>query len=351
MRRTTLHTFAVGFLLGLAPAALVCCGGQTDLGTETGNPPAIDSLKLYLEQDANGVRVVGAPGAITPAGARVTVRNLSTGESVEASASADGSLDVSIAGAPGDEYEVTVSSGGQEVSQPVSFVEIARRQDLAGVSCQALEATLLQTLSTTYSSADATCAVDADCAYAGWGQGECYYQCGETLLSRSGGAAARASAEQQTAAVCAALDNCERFPPSSCGGGRPFELLECIEGQCRATDPATLSCDDLLIQTSGRYAELLAAADRTCAGDGDCRRVGMSAACLSCVSSVAISQSAALGLQELVRVEVDQGLCQALSNRACSLPEAGCIDHADYDALCIAGTCTLVAPPEPLPPE
>lgn len=351
MRRTTLHTLAVCFLLGLAPATLVRCGVATD-GTETGNPPVIDSLKLYLERDANGVRVVGAPGAITPGGARLTIRNVSTGESIEASASADGSLNVLIAGAPGDEYEVVASSGGQTLGLTLSFLDIALRQDLAGVSCPALETALIETLSTTYSSADASCRVDADCAYVGWGMEECYYECGETLLSVSGGVAARASAEERTASVCVALRNCDRPAASSCGGGRPFEVLECIEGQCKATDPGTLSCADLLDKADNRYDDLddLAdAADRTCTVDADCIEVDVPVpGCVtSCSTPRALARAAAAPVEDLISGGSYQGLCQELRDRSCPLPPMLCGTLLPSEALCVAGTCTVVNTPEP----
>ena len=353
MRCTTFHTLVLGVLIGLAPAAMpVGCGGETYVGTETGNPPFIDSLKLYLEQDGNGVRIIAGAGAITPAGARVRVMNLRTGLSIGASASTAGSLDVLIGGAPGDEYEVTVSSSGHEVSQLVSLAELAQRKDLGGVSCQALEATLTQTVSTTFSSAARGCTVAADCAYVGWGQGECISWCGGAVLSREGGFAARASVEERTASVCAALGNCEREPPPSCGGGNPFEVLECIDGQCQATDPVTLSCDELLEKTVRWYEDLVAAADRTCAVDADCRRVATpSASCISCGGWLALAGSAVATLETLVRTEVDQGLCRELSSRSCVLPEADCAEPSPGDAVCSNGTCILVEPPEPPPPQ
>src|SRR3954471_24853170 len=95
-------------LIAVCPPLLGRCGGAVEHGTETGNPPVVEQQKLHVVLRDTGVEVVGDAGAVSP-GASVRVTNRTTGESTEATARADGSVNIVVPGSPQDEYEVTVS--------------------------------------------------------------------------------------------------------------------------------------------------------------------------------------------------------------------------------------------------
>jgi hypothetical protein len=341
------RSLAACLLFATTPALFVHCGGETLLGTETGNPPGIDSLKLYLERTADGVRVVGSPGAVTPGGAQVTVTNLSTGERVETSATADGSLDVPIAGAPGDEYEVTASSGGQQVTLAVSSSQLAAQQNIDGLSCEALERSLGETLRAAYEGADTTCSVDTDCAPLGSGTTpRCYNGCGgelELALSLAGRAAAGAAALALTEAVCAGLDSCEREPPPPCAGGSDYQIPACRAGQCQAVNPITAACDNLNLATRSRFIALVNATDRTCSEDSDCLAAQPSATCVhTCGSQYAIARAAADDLTARIQAEIEQPVCGIVDQRGCQEAEPPCLPGPPQQAACRSGECVLV---------
>jgi hypothetical protein len=320
---------------------LMQCGGAAGIGTETGNPPGIIQQKLYLEQVAGGIRVVGTAGAITPPGAAVRVTNLTSGTSVETSAGADGSLDVVVMGAAGDEYEVTASSGGQGTSERISFGEIARRPDLGAVSCPALESTLYSALSEVFDGADAACTVDADCGWVGWGFG-CYFQCGASVLSRAGAAQLPAAAQTATAPVCAALEACERPAPSSCPGGE-IGTAVCRAGQCQPVEQSTVGCTELLEAATDRRQQLRAQVDRTCSVDGDCRLGSLAVSCVvDCQEDIAVSATALEPFESSVRYEVENAYCQTLQSRGCESSIASCeLRAGPPEAFCNAGACAI----------
>jgi hypothetical protein len=342
-RHHLLRAFLSCLWLAVVPM-LSQCGGTAGIGTETGNPPGIVQQKLYLEVVSNGIRVVGGPGAIVPAAAAVRVTNVSTGVSVETIANADGSLDLVVAGAPNDEFEVRVTSDGQQVSEPISFVEMGRRSDLAGVSCQSLEGTLNQTIGDVFDSADTACTSTADCGWVGWGFG-CYFQCGQSVLSRAGAEDVPSIAEAATATVCAALAACERPPPSSCGGG-VSGLAACRDNRCQAVEASGVSCPEILQAASDRREQLRVQADHSCSVDADCRLASLAVRCLvSCDIAVeSVSLSAAADLEARVRWEVQNAICEPAREMMCTAPD-GSVDcppsAAAPEAFCDAGACAV----------
>jgi hypothetical protein len=341
--RNILRAFVPCLLLAVAPM-LLHCGADAMTGTETGNPPGIIQQKLYLEQVADGIRVVGRSGAISPLRAAVRVTNVSTGVSVETIAAADGSLDVVVAGAAGDELEVTVTSGGQQLSERISFAEVASRSDLGGISCEALESTLNENLNEVFESADTSCSSHADCALVGWSAGaDCFSGCGIAALSTAGAADVQAIGEQRTAPVCAALEVCQRQNPPSCGGGPGVQYAECREGQCQGVDPSMLSCIDLFAAANERRATLLGDAGRRCSVDADCGLASVSVECLrDCGEPVSVSQTAVQALEDGARREVDSGPCQALLARSCPLPDGLCPEFpGPPEPFCDAGACAI----------
>jgi hypothetical protein len=328
-------------LLAVAPTLSHCGAG---IGTETGNPPGIIQQKLYLELVENGVRVVGNAGAITPSAASVRVTNRATGESVGAIAGADGSLDVVVPGAAGDEYEVTVSSGGQEVSEPISFAQIAQDPDVADLTCQALESTLSGNLLALVESADASCAVDDDCTFAYWSDiASCYYQCSYQVLSYAGLADAQMRGDRSIPGVCAPLEACDRPPPASC----PLvqAVPTCREGRCLAIEAERASCGGPELEDAAALrTRLRAEADRTCSVDADCRLANVVVSCLpDCDFGVeSVSQAAAADLEASLRDQVDLQLCQPYLARGCFPPVVDCsVPPGPPEAFCDVGSCAV----------
>jgi hypothetical protein len=328
-------------LLAVAPTLSHCGAG---IGTETGNPPGIIQQKLYLELVENGVRVVGNAGAITPSAASVRVTNRATGESVDAIAGADGSLDVVVPGAAGDEYEVTVSSGGQEVSEPISFAQIAQDPDVADLTCQALESTLSGNLLALVESADASCAVDDDCTFAYWSDiASCYDQCSYQVLSYAGLADAQMRGDRSIPGVCAPLEACDRPPPASC----PLvqAVPTCREGRCLAIEAERASCGGPELEDAAALrTRLRAEADRTCSVDADCRLANVVVSCLpDCDFGVeSVSQAAAADLEASLRDQVDLQLCQPYLARGCFPPVVDCsVPPGPPEAFCDVGSCAV----------
>jgi len=338
--RRLLRAFVPCLLLCAAPL-LSHCGGDVQLATETGNPPVLEQKKLYLEVVADRLRVVGTAGAIAPPGAAVRVTNLTTGASVETTAASDGSLDVRIAGDSGDELELTVTSGAKQTSERISFAAIGSRTDLDGVSCDALEVTLVQTLLDSIDEADAECATNVDCAPVSLSASPCFRGCGTYNLSRDGAASFNASAADRTQGVCAALDACEREPPPPCTPSVPF-VPACRAGRCEGVDPSTLTCNELLGAAEERRRQLRTAANKVCSVDADCTLLNVGVRCLGDCGRPfeSVARGAADALAASVRDEVDSTYCGYAIASTCSEPDCG-IPPDPAEAYCDAGTCAV----------
>ncbi len=338
--RTLLRAVVPCACLALAPL-LLQCGADARTGTETGSP-GILLQNLYLEVTASGLRIVGRAGSITPPNGRLRATNLRTGATVEATVATDGSLDVEVPGEPGDEVQVTVTAGGVEVSESLSFAEIARRPDPGGVSCLGLEHTLNRVLNDVFESADKSCATAADCVEVGW-RATCYQGCGVAPLSRTGASEAQTLGTQLTAPVCAALEACEREPPPTCRGGPDFQVTLCDAGQCISLAPSELTCEQLVTAASEHRATLLASADRACSVDSDCALASTSARCLvSCGPGTSVARSAAQTLENQIQNDVDIALCQPAINGGCDYEMAGCPEPpGPPESFCDSGTCAI----------
>lgn len=326
-------------LLAVTPL-LSHCGEAAGFGTETGNPPQLEEMKLYLEIVPDGIRVVGAPGAVAPPGAAVRVTNVSTGVSVETAAAADGSLDVVVPGEGGDEFEVTVTSGGREASERVSFGAVLRRTDLSAVSCSGLESTVFQTVGDVLTSADVACSADVDCVFVGHGV-RCYPSCASSVVSRDGAVFVSSEGERLTGAVCAALDACDRVPPPSCDLPDPLLPL-CVAGRCEAVGSTSLACNDLLDAAEARRAQLRARAPKACVADADC---GLARVATRCTADCGrIYEGVALGAVEAtesaVRDEIDVTYCEPAMTQGCSIPDCG-NEPEPAEAYCDAGSCAV----------
>lgn len=111
----------------LLAAFALACGGR--VSTDTGNPPVIDESLIQLEPSANGTRVVGSAGAVSPAGATVRVVNTSAGDSVETTAGMDGSFDATVPSSPGDDIAVEAESEGGTTTRPIPPTPVAAGLD------------------------------------------------------------------------------------------------------------------------------------------------------------------------------------------------------------------------------
>lgn len=340
MRHVT--SLACWLLLGLCPPLLGQCGGATtEPGTETGNPPRVDERKLYLVQSGESVQLIGEAGAVSPGGATVRLTNLRTGIQVETTALNDGSINVIVPGSLADGYELTVVSRGEVVAVPLA----ARPDDgssLAALSCDALENALGQRVASGFAAADASCTVDTDCVYSGWGVG-CYYQCGASFMSGAGQSAVFATIEAETEPVCTELESrCQRQPASSCPPDS-VTVPECRGGTCQGLDLDALDCQTVSNRAEARMRELLERADRVCVTDEDCAIVNPSVSCFAdCGNETNIAASAVQALTAAVE-HVERDFCQNFDGRQCPRPLIPpCVPPQPTTAVCNAGQCALL---------
>jgi len=327
------------------------CGGTAEPGTETGNPPGIEARRLHIVLRDSGVEVVGDPGAVSP-GASVRVTNRSSGEQAEATARADGSVNVVVLGSLEDEYDVTVSNGGGSQTVRVSAATNgegagtsgAGGSDLASASCEALENTLGQRISEGFSSGNTTCRIDDDCVYQGWGVG-CYFQCGGSFLSVNGASVARETVEEGVAPVCSELaSRCTRQPASSCPPPTTT-TPECANGVCRGLELGAFSCEELSNSARARLGGLSDAAGRSCSVDADCTLYEPSLVCAAdCGYPIAVAMAALPELTGSIQ-GLEERFCSEFANRSCPGPfQFPCpAPLMAPRASCVSGQCTLLS--------
>jgi hypothetical protein len=333
-------------LVAVSVPLLNHCGGATEPGTETGNPPGIEARRLHIVLRDSGVEVVGDAGAVSP-GANVSVTNRSSGQQASATARADGSVSVVVPGSLDDEYDVTVSNGGGSQTVRVSAatngdMNGAGGSDLGSASCEALENTLGQRIADGFSSANTACSVDDDCVFQGWGAG-CYFQCGGSFLSVEGAALAQMAVEEDVAPVCTELaSRCTRQPASSCPPPTTT-TPECANGVCQGLELGAFSCEELSNSASARVADLLAAAGRSCSEDSDCTLYEPNVLCgVSCGYASVV---ATLALPELAdRIDrLEDQFCNEFTNRSCPGPlQPPCPAPLRTPRVsCVSGGCAL----------
>ena len=325
-------------LLGaVAPLALgLGCGGNAALlGTETGNPPDVDTRRLRLEWSEGGVELIGEAGAV-PAGAEVRLRNSRTGESTTGSANADGSIRLSLAGSPSDPYEVTVSSGGGQTTEPLSATNGAGF-DITGYgmmpgpplddgalpggmpACESLEEALGQALSTTFNEAPRECNAHIDCTVLDWSVG-CFGSggCQESAIATGSVEATRALAEQRVGSICADLERCNQ---TEVGCDKLQAFGACVDGGCelRYFDEQ-LSCEDVRNEANLRRTEVFENAERACNVDADCALVELDLRCVSnCSFLAAVASSGAAQVQSDVE-QIESLFCGAAEGFGCPGP-------------------------------
>ncbi len=338
------------------------CGGAAELmGTETGNPPGIDTRRLRLEWTASGVELIGEAGAV-PAGAEVSLRNSRTGESATGTANADGSIRLSVPGSLADPYEVTVSSGGGQATVLLSPTDGEGSDDAdanggmtpAGSTlddgalpggmpaCASLEAALHDSIRTTFTSAPRECSADSDCVHAHWGA-ECYSGCGgQSAIAASAESATRALAEQRAAPICAELASCNREPPSC--PQPPPSIVECVDGGCQARSLFEMSCEELGNQASLDRIAAMENADRACNVDADCALVGFGVRCFAdCGVAYAVASSAVQRVQNDVET-IESQFCGQFDAANCPAPvDPPCVPPLGVPtAACVESRCEVL---------
>jgi hypothetical protein len=358
LKHSTLTRLLPWLLIAVCPPLLGRCGGALEHGTETGNPPVVEQQKLHVLLRDTGVEVVGDAGAISP-GASVRVTNRTTGESAEASARADGSVNVVVPGSLQDEYEVTVSNGSG--SQTV----LVRAQTSGGSvdagsgppgdtadaaagppgACTSLRETLATRVSAKFANMDKTCQRDEDCVFMST-DSSCYASC-ESVLGSLSGSNARASAAVllDIAPLCNEFDSlhCET-PRLTCPSGYPTVVCN---GTCAEVD--ALSCDELTARAAVRRTTVVNDASRTCSRDADCALAQADIRCVaSCGNFQSVASSALEGLRRSI-AGTEGHYCSTMEARACPGPIALPCEPplAAPRATCNAGQCevTYVALP------
>lgn len=333
-------------LCALAPFTLARCGGSANdpghelLGTETGNPPVIKKEALHLEVAPGGMRLIGAPGAVTP-GAEVRVTNQRTGASAATTAAANGSVDLSISGETSDVYEVIVTREGQQASVTLTMADLP--SDLSTLSCEALGNALGPVIAATYADADHSCTIDADCAERSWGEG-CYNRCGSEILAASAVEATSALAEQRITGLCSEIDarGCPNGPVPCVPSLQ--HVLRCEQGQCVGRELGELSCEDLSQEASRRRQAAAAKAPRDCNVDDDCALSRFNLSCLdNCGGFASPIASSAYDAVEAEIAQAEALLCGQFERDACVVLALPCDPPAgEPSARCEQGECTVL---------
>lgn len=336
--------------LCLPPALLSHCGGATNeglMGTETGNPPVVDSQKLRLVAGGAGVELIAQPGAVV-GGAQIRLDNRSTGASAVVTASADGSFRVEVTGTAQDTYEVTVTHQGGTLTLQVTVTtgeDLPPGNDPIELSCEQLENSIGPALTSTFASFATGCTNDSDCALQFWDLG-CYGGCGYSYVLAGQVQAALAAGEQSIAPACSELErrSCPRPQPPGCPGGAPSAM--CHRGTCQAMDLESLSCEDLEQRATQLVADTFASVDRSCNADADCSTtVVPGASCAySCYFSGPLASSAVAPLQQNIQT-IEEGLCGTFAGRGClpaAKPPCAGPDLIPGDGIaCVDNRCTI----------
>jgi hypothetical protein len=347
MKHSTLTRLLPWLLIAVCPPLLGRCGGAVEHGTQTGNPPVVEQQKLHVVLRDTGVEVVGDAGAVSP-GAHVRVTNRTTGESSEATARADGSVNIIVPGSPPDEYEMTVSNGSGSQTVQVSVQTGGDTADAGGGAlpgaCTALQQRLAARVSAGFANVDKTCQRDEECWFIGTDSG-CYSSCERVIASRSGALAAGAAVVQDIAPLCKEFDDQHcKTPAPTCNGGSP--VLVC-NGICTRID--TLGCDELPGRTAARLATVVSDASRACSRDNDCALAQVDIRCVpSCGNVQSVASSALQGLR-LSILETEGRYCGSEESLGCPGPIAlPCAPPLGTPrATCNAGQCEIRYVPLP----
>ena len=135
-------------------------------GTETCNPPVLDSGLIALVVTANDVHIVGKKGAALPGGSEVEVTNVATGEVVRGKSNEDGSFDIAVKASEYDTFSVRAfragkSSGNVTVDRGGASVG----ENSAPLSCSDITREALDFIEAAGATVQQGCTRDEDCAW------------------------------------------------------------------------------------------------------------------------------------------------------------------------------------------
>jgi hypothetical protein len=233
------------FLLALAASSAGCTSTRLAPqggGTETGNPPVIDGSLVALVADGDGLRVRGERGAVSPGGSSLEVLVVSSGNSVQGRANADGSFDISLDASTFDTVELRAVNAGQ-TSLAVHVVRgaAAAAQDEQGLTCDQRSQLARTQLNAVAEAVDLSCMNDLDCTNAD-SASSCADSCDAYVVSLTGESQLAGAREAVQAGLCAEYeaDGCQRLalpcaPPQ-------LGVPRCFAGSCRAAPARTISC-------------------------------------------------------------------------------------------------------------
>jgi hypothetical protein len=311
--------------------------------TQTGNPPVIDTERVALRVSRSDVRVIGAAGAVEPGGAKVEVKNLTTGMSFTTKAAADGSFDLTISGSENDAYSVSAKAGGR-TSNPVFVIRgtaaVGDGRD-GSLSCEQRNTLAGELLTQAADGADRNCTTDADCSPVIAGA-SCYSPgCSFAYVSELGRAQIERVGRDIDANLCAeyAVDGCSHALPK-CTAPAP---AACLMGHCGSSVPPAEepppSCSSLALRALARLDDAVQAADRSCMVDSDCVRAAVNLSCReACPLAAGFSAAGAASVEAAAR-EIEANVCSEYNALGCS-PEASMCNMNMYELACVDYKCT-----------
>jgi hypothetical protein len=233
----------------LAALALCACNVAHN-STETGNPPVIDLKKISLVVSADGVRIVGQPGAVTPGGADIELEVAGSSEVIRGKSEPDGSFDIALDADPDAVVEVSATDGDKRSSS----VRVTRGGasvvggDAGTLSCMERSQLASQMLASAVKPDASTCQRAADCVQVS-NRTVCTDSCSDLLVSTSEVAAVKDAVNSINEGLCAsfAADGCNVIaqPCVPTIGG----LVACIAGKCGMEYPPEVMCPSCLNHT------------------------------------------------------------------------------------------------------
>jgi hypothetical protein len=344
----------IGVVVVVGSLIAACFSATKPLdSTQTGNPPVIDTERVALRLSSTDLRVIGEPGAVEPGGAKVEVKNLTTGMSFTTEAAADGSFDLAVTGTANDAYSVRAKAGGK-TSSPVFVLRgtaaIGDGRD-GSLSCEQRNTLAGELLSQTSESADRICTVDADCA-AVVARASCYAPgCTYAYVSARGRAEIESVSRDIDANLCAdyEADGCSHALPKCM---EPATAV-CAMGRCEGSTPAQSeepapSCNSLALKAGKLLDDAIQAADRSCMVDADCMSARVHVSCREeCAFAAGVSRSGLDTLDAaLSRIEAQE--CGQFETLGCQIAGRVC-GTSQPDIGCIQNQCMARMPPSELP--
>lgn len=342
----------------LVPLLCAACGARADdrLSTDTGNPPVLDQARIRVVANDSGVVVSADAGAVSPGGATVAVTRLATEETVTTTAKTDGSFEVELSGAVGDEYRVEVRADGRTVTT----LTVAKEGDIApdkqqcvdpsdeppqGVTtgpegCNLLWAEAVCLAQEVLADVDTSCESDADCVKVSKGL-SCVDSCNGTMpVSQSEAARLRSSLDQIDDKICAEFigQGCN-YIPSGCPPLGPWHAA-CVEGTCQGVR----GCEEGQQAAAAAIAAEATALSEGCDSDADCSVVTAPSCAWQCADEVLFVAERNFERVQPLREAVELACETALVDEQCG--EATCSpEEPSEQAVCSAGVCVNAQSP------